>query len=565
MRVTSQMITTNMMSNINRNKVNMNKKGDQYATGQAIQKPSDDPVIAVRTLKYRTQLTKIEQYLDTNIPEALAWMEITEEALTGIHSLVQNINTYCNQAVNGYLELTDRDSIVATLEEYKEQLFELGNTDYAGRYVFSGYRTDTPLMFEKATNGKKDADYTTYTITEKLSYTDITTKSYIVGGAEYKEDITDSETYLAMAPSIEESNRLQLTYKKLDENGVSEVVLTSTDGTKRVITVDGTTDGVIGADGKATTVEAPKVVDENGNTIDDGKAGYKLVHKSIAKYEEEKAKLNPAADNYETEKAKVEKLNPYYAEPNQIVCIQETGELILGKNVLADVVTYSDISVTYAKTEFEKGDILPQHYFACTAEHFKKDAPTNPTETIQYTEPDVQKIEYEMNATQKLTVNTLAKDALTSSLCTKIDEIITSIHNVFSIKDQITKAETILKNAPDNQKEAIGTYIEQLKTEQVLAEKILTEAFSSGLTTTKQSEEKVNVAIADIGARYIRGELIQSRLEEQQTTVTELLSDIFYVDLDDAIIQYNSAQLYYNASLQCASKIVQNSLLDYLR
>ena len=539
MRVTSQMITTNMMSNINRNKVNMNKKGDQYATGQAIQKPSDDPVIAVRTLKYRTQLTKIEQYLDTNIPEALSWMEVTEEALTGIHSLVQKINTYCNQAVNGYLELTDRDSIVATLQEYKEQLFELGNTDYAGRYVFSGYRTDTPLMFEKATSGKKDADYTTYTITEKLSYTDITTKSYIVGGAEYNPNIKDSESYLGMAPSIETCNRLQLTYGNLDDNAVTEVTLTNAKGQQIKIT--------------------------------------NLRQTSIAEYEKAIAEVatldpnvpydpnDPASIDYDKMKADAEALNPYAVGADEIVYIKETGELIFGENVLADAVTYSDISVTYAKTEFEKGDILPQHYFACTAEHFKKDAPTNSTETIQYTEPDVQKIEYEMNATQKLTVNTLAKDALTSSLCTKIDEIITSIHNVFSIKDQITKAETILKNAPNEQKEAIETYIEQLKTEQVLAEKILTEAFSSGLTTTKQSEEKVNVAIADIGARYIRGELIQSRLEEQQTTVTELLSDIFYVDLEDAIIQYNSAQLYYNASLQCASKIVQNSLLDYLR
>ena len=518
MRVTSQMITTNMMSNINRNKVNMNKKGDQYATGQAIQKPSDDPVVAVRSLKYRTQLTKIEQYLDSNIPEALSWMEVTEEALTGIHSLVQQINTYCNQAVNGYLELTDRDSIVATLEEYKEQLFELGNTDYAGRYVFSGYRTDTPLMFEKATNGKNDADYTTYTITENLHYTNITTKSYIVGGAEYKENVTASEAYLKMAPSIEESNRLQLTYGKLDKNGVKSVTLKNEDGQQ---------------------INVP------------------ITRKSIAEYE-----ALPVDD-------KTLDKNPYYANPNEVVYIEETGELIFGKNVLANAVTHSDISVTYAKTEFDKGDILPQHYFACTADYYKKDAngvvPANPTETIQYTEPEVQKIEYEMNATQKLTVNTLAKDALTSSLCSKIGEIINSIHGVFNIKDQIAKAETILKNAPDNQKEAIGTYIEQLKTEQVLAEKILTEAFSSGLTTTKQSEEKVNVAIADIGARYIRGELIQSRLEEQETTVTELLSDIFYVDLEDAIIQYNSAQLYYNASLQCASKIVQNSLLDYLR
>ncbi len=545
MRVTGQMITTNMMNNINRNKVNMNKKGDQYATGQAIQKPSDDPVVAVRTLKYRTQLTKIEQYLKTNIPEALSWMETTESALSGVSELIKNINTYCNQGVNGYLELTDRDSIITVLEEYKEQLFDLGNTDYAGRYVFTGYRTDTPLMFEEATNGKDDADYTTYTITENLQYANITNKSYIVGGAEYTKGVTDPDTYAAMAPNIEIANRLKLSYEKLDENGVNSVTLTDANGNKMTITTDGTKD----QDGNVVT--APEVKDENGNTVvDDGTKGYVLTRKSLADYE----KLTAAQ--------KTNTANPYYAKPNEIVYIEETGELILGKNVMAQAVTYSDISVEYTKTEFEKGDILPEHYFACTTKYYKNGTLE---ETIKYTEPSVQNIQYEMNTNQKLTVNTLAKDALSSTVSAKLDELILVANQVFDIRDEISKAETTLQNAPDGEKEAIQTYIEQLKTEQVLAEKILTETFESGLTTTKKAEEITNVAVADIGARYTRGQLIESRMEEQKTTITELLSDIFYVDLEDAIIEYNAAQTYYNASLMCASQIAQNSLLDYLR
>ncbi len=530
MRVTGQMITTNMMSNINRNKVNMNKKGDQYATGQAIQKPSDDPVIAVRTLKYRTQLTKIEQYLESNIPEALSWMEITEEALGGVSDLIRNINTYCNYGVNGYLELTDRNSIITTLEEYKEQLFELGNTDYAGRYVFTGYRTDTPLMFEEATNGTDKESYTTYTITENLKYEDIISKSYIVGGAEYQAGVTNPDTYVAMAPSIEKANKLKLSYGNLD--AVTSVTLTDKNGA--TITVDTT----------GTTAK-----DKDGVAVNPAPS-YILDRRSIADYE------NDPANN----------TNPYEAGPDEIIYIEETGELILGENVMATAVTYYNISTTYSKTEFEKGDILPEHYFACTAQYYKKEGGNAVLkETIHYTEPSVQNIEYEMNNTQKLTVNTLAKDAISSELCTKIDELISAVNVVFNVKDKITKAETTLKTAPENEKEAIKAYIEQLETEKVLAEKILTEHFENGITVTKEAEEKNNVAVADIGARYTRGQLIESRMQEQETTITELLSDIFYVDLEDAIIEFNSAQLYYNASLQCASKITQNSLLDYLR
>ena len=41
----------------------------QYNTQKKIQRPSDDPTIAARALKYRTTLAEIDQYL-TNIKDA---------------------------------------------------------------------------------------------------------------------------------------------------------------------------------------------------------------------------------------------------------------------------------------------------------------------------------------------------------------------------------------------------------------------------------------------------------------------------------------------------------------
>lgn len=564
MRVTSQMLTTNMMNNINRNKINMNTKGDRYATGQAIQKPSDDPVIAVRTLKYRSQLTKIEQYLDTNIPEALSWMEITEEALNGVNDLMKNINTYCNQAVNGYYELNDRNSILATLEEYKDQIFDLGNTDYAGRYVFTGYRTDTPLMFEAPTNavGGGNPSWTTYNITENLTYSNVTEKSYIIGGAEYdsRQGNTDADGYAAMAPSLGSANRLQLSYSNLDT--VKSVTLTDKNGATITVTYDAAT-------ASSTITEK----DKDGNTVNPSNyANYTMVAKSMSDYEAitPESCTNDANNDgvVDTQEYMDEKkaANPYNAGADEIVYIKETGELILGSNVMATAAVYTGISANYDKTEFAKGDIRPEHYFACETNYYTADAPNVTKEHIKYAEPGVQNIQYELNTNQKLTVNTLAKDCLSTTIATKMDEIIRMVNSVFDIKDQITEAKKTLQNADtDGEKEAINSYIAQLETEEVLRTQVLTETFESAITTTKLAQEETNVAVADIGARYLRGQLIQSRLEEQETTVTELLSDIFYVDLEDAIVEYNAAQTYYNASLMCASTVVQQSLLDYLR
>jgi flagellar hook-associated protein 3 FlgL len=147
MRITNRMMTNNMLSNINKNKQNMSKLEEQYSTGKKIQKPSDDPIVTVRALKFRTNLSEIEQYYDKNIPDAMSWMDVTEGALNTINSIVKQINTYCVQGSTDSLTATNRSSIVQKLVELKNQIYQEGNTNYAGRYVFTGYKTDSSLTF----------------------------------------------------------------------------------------------------------------------------------------------------------------------------------------------------------------------------------------------------------------------------------------------------------------------------------------------------------------------------------------------------------------------------------
>ena len=52
-----------------KNKVAYDKYLQQYTTQKKIQRPSDDPTIAVRALKYRTTISEIDQYLK-NIEDA---------------------------------------------------------------------------------------------------------------------------------------------------------------------------------------------------------------------------------------------------------------------------------------------------------------------------------------------------------------------------------------------------------------------------------------------------------------------------------------------------------------
>ena len=521
MRVTNLMMNSNMLNNINRNKEDLSKKFDQYATGQKIQRPSEDPVVAVRSLKYRSQLTELEQYYGKNIPDATSWMDITESALDNMNSLLTNMNAYCVQGAQDTLEVEDRNSIAETLAQYKDQIYQCLNTDYAGRHVFAGYRTDTALLYEKETTD------TTYTINEPLTKNNINRISYVEGGAEY-EDGKTAEYYAdtARTPKLLETYRIRLAYGK-------------TDGLKSLRYVD--------SDGKDQYLyDAAKTPPIPTNGTGTAKYSFKTIKSTDSK--------------------------PYTAADDEIRYIEDTGEIILGKNVFEVLNTSKSISTEYTKSTFNTGDLKPEFYYNCTAKN-------NTTgKTVDYKAPSDQNIYYEINFGQNLKVNTMANETLDTTIGREIDEILTSITEVGAVEEKLANVELLMKDKTRTDLDALEKLKEQIETELTLKKTVMQEKFSKGITTTKtvqngetyiteagETKQKgVSIAATSLGSRYKRLKLTEDRLLEQKTSFSELLNSNETVELEDAIINYNSAQVTYNASLSAAGKVVQNTLLDFL-
>ena len=148
MRVTNKMIMNNAASNINSTKEIVNTRNKQMTTQKKIDKPSDDPVIAVRSLRLSTTLSQVTQYYSKNIPDANQWIDITETALINIRNISDDCRTI---AVAGSSDSknsqSDRNIMLTQLESLQKQLFAEGNADYANRTVFTGYRTNSNLTF----------------------------------------------------------------------------------------------------------------------------------------------------------------------------------------------------------------------------------------------------------------------------------------------------------------------------------------------------------------------------------------------------------------------------------
>jgi flagellar hook-associated protein 3 FlgL len=142
MRVTQSMLSGNMLRHISQSYERMGKTQEQLSTGKKISRPSDDPVVAMKGMTYRTNLTEVEQY-KRNLSEAYNWMENSDAAMDKATSVLQRIRELTVQASNGTLEESQKQMIGKEITQLKEHLASVANTQVAGKYIFNGNDTTT--------------------------------------------------------------------------------------------------------------------------------------------------------------------------------------------------------------------------------------------------------------------------------------------------------------------------------------------------------------------------------------------------------------------------------------
>ncbi|WP_352418283.1 flagellar hook-associated protein FlgL [Proteiniborus sp.] len=196
MRITNSMLVRNMMTNLNKNMRRMSKLQEQYQSGKLFQLPSDNPVGVSKSLKLYTDKSKIEQY-KTNLRDAIAWMNTTEDALAQIGEVMKRTNELTVKASNSTQADEDLQAISEEIKELKNQIVQAANTTHAGRHVFSGYKTDKPLLDE---NGKYKFE---------LSSTEIST--YNVGVSENIEVNTVGIKVFGMDNTVDDTENYNAT------------------------------------------------------------------------------------------------------------------------------------------------------------------------------------------------------------------------------------------------------------------------------------------------------------------------------------------------------------------
>lgn len=459
MRITNSMIIQNAIRDINDNLVKVSKLQAQASSQSKIEVPSDDPVVAARSLKLTSYMSDIQQY-QKNTEDANSWMKYTDSALEEIGDILATIREKAVEAANGTLTDDDKSNLKTEIEELKNGIIEIANTNYSGRYIFGGYSTDEAPFEIVSTD-----------VGDQIMYNG----KYLSLGGAVSASISDSDLedfYLDNMDMI--SGQPELTSAAFESFTAASPALDFT------ITLDGVSSTISLTDGETYDIDT-------------------LVT-------ELQSQVNAAFPSDS-------------GEPDPLIKVsQDEGKIVL------TVQAGSSISIGSGTLDVSELGF---------------------SDGITSSSNDSEEIRYKVGTSNWVTVNVEGSDIFGQGE-----------NNLFDTLTKIESAldgETEYKTATYNEGPPAGITIETNNLD-----------LSGLLTDLDEDINRVLVTRADLGARTNYVELTQTRLDNNEVTYSELLSQNDDVDLAEVSVNLTSAQAAYSAALAASAKVMQNSLLDYL-
>jgi flagellar hook-associated protein 3 FlgL len=655
MRITNSMLVNNMLSHVSTNLNRMDKLQQKMATGKKIVVPSDDPIVASRALKLRTDVSELEQF-ERNTKDADSWLQMTDSSLDKLTSVLQRTRELTVDGSSESKTPNDMLKIAEEIAELKDQAIHLGNSTYAGRYIFSGHKTNSKLIIDD----KSDVNYGKFNISvesdvEKVKFEIGVSDRMAIntpGGeifnylneANIIQGTATGETAVVFGPTLDiiaatndtfqltvdgESVNVTLTpgsYPNIaalsaqieadinatttiandvsvsnDGNGMIQITSGSNGPISEVVINGGTSLVDLGLDSVVEVVGANTDAITSGSTT--GNSGYNLAMASgtlLMSVDGEEisvtltggyATFADLANDVET------KVNAATNRSKDIVLIDNAGsiqmfsgstgvtsELIIkGGTALADlgmqsvnVVKGKDVGNSLANTN---GYVMGTS--AITS--LTINAGVNDTlnlnvdgVAISITIPDIggaysdsdaiaSAVETEINSNIAV-VNPVSVRAVGNKLLFESGSYGSSSQIVI---DPASNAASNLgidvTNSYSGTSAITGSLIQDFDDLMTALESGNGNNVSAILTRLDDALDNVLKIRADIGARQNRVELTLNRLSDDYISFTKLLSDNEDADIAEVIMKLKSEENVYNASLAAGARIIQPTLMDFLR
>ncbi len=606
MRMTNKIMRNNSAYNINQNKILQDKLTNQMTTQSKIVRPSDDPVVAIRALRLRSNVTAVTQYNDRNAKDADQWLTLTADAMKTVDGVLEDLYKQAMTAPNKYQTSDELRILLSQMKQMTAEFYTCANVDYAGRYIFSGYRTDLPVTFTDEDKKEMDLHPISYNINESFGFHDISEISY-TGYEKLSENLNGNLTGTgpATAPGITDTNsyeqnvqndtlyRFRISYNNLDslsgtdmEGNPQKLTVTlpvytdaATNNVYRNVKVEitaqaGATPGANG--GLKAQVKVLSAIDSAGNVLEpDPTATPPVTLPADLLTAETALDVQEFADQEQAYKA-------ITAQPptcTGIAYIPTSGELAFSKDFYDknfSEAAFNDskagFQINYNKSSWQSGDINPVHYFNCT-ETLRTTGPNeNPPQyrkTAYNTQRDEgrdQDIYYDVGYNQQIQVNTRADEVFTHNVQRDMDDFehyIKQLEDIETLEADLEKKRKEYEEDSDEYKDLTLRLEGVSKAKTYIRDSIHTK-FENQMTKYQQYSDDARVAMTDSATRGSRLELISTRLTNQKATFKELQQDNEGIDITEVAVELTASELTYNAALMATGKIMQTNLMNYI-
>lgn len=542
MRVTNKMLSNTFLNDMNTNLQNMQTIQQQLSSGKEIRKPSDDPFKVARAMQLNTDISANTQY-NSNIQDTSNWLDTTDTALGQAGNVLQRVRELLVSAGNAAYGSTELQSIKDEINQNIGQFAQTLNTSFDGKYLFAGSRGTTKPM-ETITNGAASVGAVS-------NSNSMGSSANVTGSFNGISDVT----YQVKVTAVDGSG-------SVPSEGKITKVMYSTDGGNNWssdVTVDASGNAAIG-NGLTINI-ASNVKNKSGDIM--------TFAATAANSAASNSKTNSAvtASNSTGGAATISGVytgNSTTSFKVKITSVDGSGK-VTGASLSTDGgATYTSVGTITSNT-IDLGNGLSINI--PTNINNKANDTYSFTTTVTAGKGNTKLVYYSNDSAHpELTAGSNQYNQIASKLSTEVSQGVTMEYNVSAsdvvnfknesgadcdLRSIFTKIVNHLDGKTDD-----GSAVD------TSANLKLANGDLSSITDAINNLLKVR---SEVGAKSNRMETAKNVNEQQNSNMTEMLSKTEDIDITKKTMEYATAQTVYTAALQTSARILQPSLLDYLR
>jgi flagellar hook-associated protein 3 FlgL len=527
MRITNSMMSDQFLTDANDSLNRLAKAQQQVDSTKRISSIDDDPLATMSSLKARNKLSSLAEY-QSSISTANSSLKENSTQLDSLNTVLQSAYELMSSANSGTKGESDLKAIRDEMANLRDEVLSISNSSLGTRYLFSGDSSAKP--FSVGADG--NLSYNGIDLTKFALRDEVLTQTAGTESAYQKIDtVQDSETQSTLA-MISDTNTTDYQMK----NTLVPRVLTALDSMIQSGKTALYAANKFGTDVTAQASALKTSIDTLSNlrtALDsaNGKETGITSQLTAAQAELTELQKNPAnnADAIAAKQQEIttlteKKVNEYSTEEIRNILSDGTGGLSAAFN--AAKTALSGVSDTMNTSISSNGGAAGKN------------------------------LGVESDAVRTIRIGTA------QTVKTSLNGLELMGVSVKQTKDPATGKTT---SADTNQSNATNLYYILDKCVGVLNGDLDKSLMGSMVTTLQSAQSQVLSLNTDVGTSQNRMSMISDRYVASKVNYSGMLSDAEDADMAEAAVTLTTAKTVYNAALAAGAKIVQTSLVDFLR